>query len=354
MKDQIQIVSWLLTRRCNLACSYCKIIDNYAGSPLSYPSIGHYFKQEMTTEYVIETLKKIHKHNQYAFHIFYGGEPLLRHDLAEIINFCNKEDIGYTIITNNSDGVQPLIKNLLDKVDHIQGITSSIDPMILDKTVNKNTDRYKKCIAGLERLKQFKGKINDIVAEITVDNKSIDYLYDLVKLLSDMGINSDITTVDIAKNRYYDFSTITDEKVLVPKSQKVKDIFQKIIDDKLDVHMAETLLPKIYDILPANLDCGIEKNVHNMTIDADGSVRLCLRLRGVMTPNMKAYDCIDDNGNLHFSYKEFIRIDKKNYCKGCNWTCMCMSKILIEEEDNVDNLIHKEKRDERNSNFRRK
>lgn len=341
MKNKIQIVSWLLTRKCNLHCSYCRIVKDYE-KPISYPSIKYYHQQEMSTEYVIETLKKLKLHNPDAFHIFYGGEPLLRRDLAEIINFCNKENIHYTIITNNSDAIQPLIEKLLNDVDHIEGITSSVDPMILDKSEDMNTDRYKKCVAGLERLQQFKGKIKDIVAEITVDNKSIDYLYDLVKMLTDMGINSDITTVDIAKNKYYDFSTVTDESILVPKSDKVKDIFQKIVDDKLNVHMAETLLPKIYDILPANLDCGIEDNIHNMTIDADGSARLCLRIRGLMTPNIKAYDCIHSNGELHFAYKEFIKLDKRKHCLGCNWTCMEMSKILSDEEDSVDNLIHKE------------
>jgi len=341
MKNKIQIVSWLLTRKCNLHCSYCRIVKDY-DKPLSYPNMKHYHHQEMSTEYVIETLKKLKLHNPDAFHIFYGGEPLIRKDLAEIINFCNKENIHYTIITNNSDAIQPLIEKLLNDVEHIEGITSSVDPMILDKSEDKDSDRYKKCVAGLERLQQFKGKIKDIVAEITVDNKSIDYLYDLVKMLTDMGINSDITTVDIAKSKYYDFSTITDESILVPKSDKVKEIFQKIVDDKLNVHMAETLLPKIYDILPANLDCGLENNVHNMTIDADGSLRMCLRIRGIMIPNMKAYDSIMDNGELHFAYKEFLSIDKRNHCRGCNWSCPIMSLIISKQEDNIDNLIHKE------------
>ncbi len=343
MKDKIQIVSWLLTRRCNLDCSYCRIVKDY-DKPLSYPSIKHYHQQEMSVKYVIATLKKLKIHNPEAFMLFYGGEPTLFKGLAEIINFCNKENIHYTIITNNSDGIQSLIKKLLEDVEYIEGITSSVDPMILDKSEDKNSDRYKKCVAGLERLQQFKGKIKDIVAEITVDNKSIDYLYDLVKMLTDMGINSDITTVDISKNKYYDFSNVIDESILVPKTDKVKAIFQKIIDDKLDVHMADTLLMKIWEGLPANFDCEIEKNVHNMTIDADGSLRLCLRCRGVTTPNLKAYDSILNNGDLHFAYKEFLTIDKRNHCLGCNWTCIFMSKILSVEGDSVNSLIHHDKR----------
>ncbi len=345
MKDQIQIVSWLLTRACNLKCSYCAIVKDYKEMPISYPKMKHYYKQEMTTEYVIKTLKRIKKHNPDAFHLWYGGEPLLRKDLAEIINYCNKEDIHYTIITNNSDAVQPMIEDLLENVEYIQGLTSSVDPLILDDKSLTDDDRYKKCVAGIERLQKYKGKINDLVAEITVDNTNIDHLYNLVKMLTDMGINSDITTVDIKKNPFYDFSNVDDESLLVQKSSKVKDIFQKIIDDKLDVHMADTLLMKIWNILPANLDCGLENNVHNMTIDADGSLRLCLRLRGIITPNMKAYDGIMENGKLHPIYKEMIKIDKKNYCQGCCWTCMIMSKMLSEENEIVDNLIHKEKRD---------
>lgn len=344
MKDKIQIVSWLLTRKCNMDCSYCAIVKNYQGKPQSYPDLIHYHKQEMSTEYVIETLKKIKLHNPDAFHILYGGEPLLRKDLPDIINFCNKENIHYTIITNNSDGIQSLIDNLLDKVEYIEGITSSVDPLILDETADKSSDRYKKCVAGLERLQAFKGKIKDIVAEITVDNNSIKYLYDLVKMLTDMGINSDITTVDIKKNYYYDFSNVDDEKMLVQKSDRVRDIFQKIIDDKLDVHMADTLLMKIWEGLPANFDCEMEKSVHNMTIDADGSMRMCLRIRGVMTPNIKAYDCIMENGKLHPTYKEMIRIDKKNYCQGCCWSCILMSKMLSEDLEKIDNLIHTERR----------
>lgn len=345
LKNQIQIVSWLLTRKCNLNCSYCAIMRNYDGKPISYPDMNHYHKMEMTTEYIIETLKKIKKHNPNCFHLFYGGEPLLRKDLAEIINFCNENDIHYTIITNNSDAIQPMIKELLEKVEYIKGLTSSIDPLILDDNEDADTDRYKKCVAGLTRLKKYKDSIKDLVAEITVDNTNIDHLYNLVKMLTDEGINSDITVIDIAKTNFYDFSNVSDRSLLVQATEKVKRQFQKIIDDRLDAHMADILLPKIFDILPANMNCGIDENVHNMTIDADGSVRLCLRVRGCLTPNMKAYDAFfGDRCALHPSYIEMIAIDKRNYCNGCNWTCPIMSKLIIENDGNFEDLIHAEKR----------
>ena len=131
LMDKIQIVSLLLTRRCNLRCSYCAITRNYKGLPSKYPKLKYYYENEMSTETVIEILRRLKLHNPDIFIIIYGGEPLLRKDLPEIINFCNTNDINYTIITNNSDEVQPMMEELMLKTDYITGLTSSIDPLKL-------------------------------------------------------------------------------------------------------------------------------------------------------------------------------------------------------------------------------
>jgi len=95
--SKIHIVNWLLTRKCNLSCDYCAIVRNYKNKPKEYPDMDHYIKNEMSTNYIINMLSLFKNHNSDAFHIFYGGEPLLRKDLPEIINFCNNNSIHYTI-----------------------------------------------------------------------------------------------------------------------------------------------------------------------------------------------------------------------------------------------------------------
>ena len=129
MEDKIGIVNWLLTRRCNLSCSYCAIVKNYKGMPKEYPPMKHYLKSEMSTKFVLDALEKIQKHNPDCFHVMYGGEPMLRKDLPEIIKYCNENGIYYTIITNNTPEVQPLIENLFLQAGDIAGITSSVDPL---------------------------------------------------------------------------------------------------------------------------------------------------------------------------------------------------------------------------------
>jgi MoaA/NifB/PqqE/SkfB family radical SAM enzyme len=295
--NKIHIVNWLLTRRCNLHCDYCRIVKDYKNQPYKYPGMKWYIVNEMRECDVIKGLRKIKLHNPEAFHIFYGGEPLLIQDLYKIINYCNENEIHYTIISNNTEKVQPLMKDLFNKVSYVEGFTASIDPIIYQ---NKNNDIFKKSFLGFQKLKEYSSVIKDVVAEITVTNENLDYLEQLVSDLTKEGINSDITFVDIAKSPYYDFSNVETDDILVKKSADLRIIMNNIIEGNYNVHMKDTLLAKIYDILPSELDCGIEKDFHNMTVDSDGSIRMCLRCRSVATPeSFNLSNIIDENGNLN-------------------------------------------------------
>ncbi len=342
MENKIHIVNWLLTRKCNLNCSYCAITKNYKNKPAEYPNMKYYIENEMSTEYIIEGLKKLKKHNPDCFHIFYGGEPFLRSDLPEIINYCNKKNIHYTIITNNSPGIQDSIETLLSSVDYIQGLTSSIDPLYKDK----NTDQSKKSYYGMSQLISLRPYIKDLVAEMTISNENVKYLYQTVKELSEHNINTDITFIDISKSPYYDFSNITDKNLLVHNSDILKEQLQLIRNDKLDAHMLGIHMDKVLEILPSNLDCKIENNLHNITIDADGSIRLCLRIRGVNTPKYIKLNnrLFDKNMQIIQFAKSSIILDKIKFCRKCNWTCMGMSNLISKGKSNINELAHLEKR----------
>lgn len=348
--SQIRIVNWLLTRKCNLKCDYCAIVRDYEAKPYRYPDMSHYIKNEMTTEVVLETLKKLKVHNPNIFHIFYGGEPLLRPDLPDIINYCNDNEIYYTIISNNTPEIQPLLKKLFNKVDHIEGFTSSVDPIFNEIGVNE--DSVKKSIEGLKRLKEIQaaGSVKDVVAEITVMNHNQHLLYKLVSDLSDEEIYSDITFVDIAKSPYYDFSNVKDKSVLVKPSFYLSVMFQALlIDDALLIHMKDLLLPEMFDTLPSNFDCELENGIHNLTIDADGSIRLCLRIRGISTPTFNVDYLFDQTYPELISSGVFnaIKADKEQYCKLCNHSCLMMSKYIDETNKEVDDLVHSDKREDK-------
>lgn len=343
--NQIRIVNWLLTRRCNLSCDYCAIVKNYKMMPMEYPLMKHYHENEMPTEVIITALGRMKRHNPDMFHIFYGGEPMLRKDLHDIVNYCNKHDIHYTIISNNTDEVQPLITNLLSKVEYIAGFTSSVDPH--DASADLSKDRYKKSSLGLERLKEFQrsGRFKDIVAEITVMKENIHLLYDLVKELSENKIYSDITFIDIGKNYYYDFSNIRTVQPLLYPTYEVAETLIKIQNDPtLLVHMKDILFSQMFNSLPSEFDCGIEKGLHNITVDADGTMRLCLRIRGVTTPLIRVSEIFDSKYEITKKLNDAIFIDKERMCQKCNHSCLMMSKYINETKSGVNDLVHFNKR----------
>lgn len=347
MMDKIQIVNWLLTRRCNLKCSYCRIVKDYKSKPGIYPNMKYYSDNEMSTMDVINGLKKLKKHNPDSFHIFYGGEPTLREDLAQIINYCNDNDIYYTIISNNTNESKRLMTKLLNDVSEIRGFSASVDPVIFTPE-RRNTHIYQKSWNGLEKLTEYSKIIKDVVAEITVTNSNLRYLYPLVKELTKRGINSSITFIDISRSFYYDFSNIIDKNILVNKTKLLKDTFDKIIEDNLNVHMKETLLPMIYEHLPSNYDCKIEKNFHNLCVDADGTIRLCLRIKGNAVPfHFNINNLLNDDGILNENLTQWVNYDKTRYCHKCNWTCPMMSEMISNNQDNSKNLVHLDARDKK-------
>jgi MoaA/NifB/PqqE/SkfB family radical SAM enzyme len=347
---KIRIVNWLLTRKCNLKCNYCAIVKDYNNMPSSYPPMGYYIQNEMSTQTVIDALGKFKIHNKDIFHIFYGGEPLLRKDLPEIINYCNTNNIHYTIISNNTPAVQPLLIRLFEKVEKVKGFTSSVDPVIFENCIDAD-DRIKKSIEGFNRLKEMKesGLIDDVVAEITVMNNNQQYLHKLIKELSRIGIYSDITFVDIKKSPYYDFSNVEDETILVKPTFELAKTLLDILNDDLLVHMKDILLSKMFNTLPSNYDCELEKGIHNVTVDADGSMRLCLRIKGALTKHVNVLELFDNDKNLQLVNDKFVSLikkDKSRYCRLCNHSCLMMSKYIDDTETGNDDLIHKELRED--------
>lgn len=333
--DTIHIANVLLTRRCNLSCSYCNIVRNYPGMPSEYKRMQDYGNSELTGEQWIQIFQRLYKNNPNVFFIIYGGEPFVYEDLWKIIDYCNKNGIYYTVISNNTDYVQDRIKEVYEKCGPYRGFTSSVDP-IVSKTIPGQVEFSKsekgkfyiteKSNKGLVRLAEMKRKgwVEDAVAEITIMRSTIPFLYDTVKRLSELNIYSSITTLDNPKNEFYDFARVLDLTEMVQKDSGIKEEFDKIKADKsLLVHMPE-LLDEVYNMLPSNGDCGLEKEIHNVTIDADGTFRLCLRIRGVYSPGLKLDSVIDVNGKVLPFFKSAIGQDKKEYCKGCNWTCACV------------------------------
>ena len=341
MVDKIKIANYLLTRKCNLSCDYCRIclsnLHDWPLRPSKYPTKKYFIENEKDGYYWNNLSDLLLLHNPDIFIILYGGEIFLHPDHISIINHLNDINANYTIITSANPEIQPLILKMFEEVGPVKGFTCSIDPgFYLCKSTDKkeidNDELYKSC-TGFKFLKYLieKGLVLDPVAEITADDKNIFLLEDTVKLLSENGITSSITCLDNSHNNNYDFSNIDNPKCVPRKHKTIREIFDKLKASDYKIHMKDTILDTLYEALPSQYNCKLEQDIHNITIDSDGLLRLCLRIRGYRCKYL-AVDMFNvEDGSLSEYFKEDIYnamvADKYSYCTGCNWTCPMMSKI---------------------------
>ena len=146
------IVSWHITYRCNLRCRYCGFWENSM--------------EELDTQSVFKIIDQLASSGT-KFIIFTGGEPLLRQDLSEIIEYCKLKDIYVSI---NSNGV--LIKEQFHKIKQVDSIKLSLDGSM---------------------------EINDSVRGFGAYDKVIEAL----RICKDNGIDTSITTVISSSNVSY-------------------------------------------------------------------------------------------------------------------------------------------------------
>ena len=89
MTENMLIVSWQLTRRCNLECQYC-FTD-------SCPSLNA--DKELSTEECFSVIEKLKASFPDCMLILTGGEPLLRKDIFEI---CNRASENFFIVIGSN------------------------------------------------------------------------------------------------------------------------------------------------------------------------------------------------------------------------------------------------------------
>jgi MoaA/NifB/PqqE/SkfB family radical SAM enzyme len=291
---------------------------------------------EMSTKRVITLLEQFKTYNPNIFHIFYGGEPFMRDDIIDIVRFCNVNDINYTVISNCTNDVQPKIEEVIEQTG-LKGLTGSVDPSILTEPL-KTHSQMKSSQAFMFLVKMKRKYDIDVVAEVTMTKKSLKDTYALIKLLSSCGIYSSLTAIDINKNHRYDFSAYSDRKHLIKNSRKLMGLYKNLIEDtSLLIHMKDIIIDPLFQHIDSTYDCGMggestEAEIHNLTIDADGSFRTCLRLNGLQMNKIKDTN-IFIYGHLHPLLLTYMRSDKRNYCRGCNHTCVMMSKYANDNDE---------------------
>jgi len=298
---------FFLTRKCNLNCKYCYVVDNN--------------KRELSTKGVKRVIDKLHSMGIRLI-AFCGGEPTIRKDFPEILEYANKKGIITYFTTNgvllNKEYIDELARTGVDMIE------LSIDSIIPFEVSKKDYSRSKEVLDLLLKAREKYGF--GLKTNLVITKKNLDSVVDTIKLVNDYGIPM---TVALIGYNLYNNKPEDESLYFTDKKSKAKLI--RLIDELIQMKNegAKLLNPVVYyekakDFVNGEITWDCKAGKYNFAVDCDGSVILCAFLKS-MNKNV-----LSINRDFFKDNKE--RFDKViNDCiKKCCSNCLISSSYLVE------------------------
>ncbi len=173
----LRVLFFEITSRCNARCEHC-------GS-----SCGDFVpKDEITGEEIKKVLRDVAAHYDPKLVMLNitGGEPLVRKDLFELMDYATKLGFYWGMTTNGMLIDEEVVKKIVDT--KMYSISVSIDGMKeLHESFRKVPGSFEKIIHGLKLMKECPS-IGVLQVTTCVNKKNIDQLEDIYQLLKELGI----------------------------------------------------------------------------------------------------------------------------------------------------------------------
>lgn len=260
----IHIISWQLTRKCNLKCEYC-----YTDSSPSVNTAKELSTEECFT--IIKQLKNTPGIAKNPMLIITGGEPLLRKDIFEIVKKAASEDFYVVLGTNGG----PLTdENIAQLKHHIKGISVNIDYVKALAGFPELNRAAASKIAAVKRLNKHKFPF---IINTTIHKENIPQLKDIAQFALDNGAHSlnlfSLVPTGRGNNLYDTTKSEHDEAI------------EKILDIKNKYNGKLSIITKCAPHINARM---FAKNPENIRMfEGSGGC-----------PAAKSYMCITPEGNV--------------------------------------------------------
>ncbi|MHA1266397.1 MAG: radical SAM protein [Candidatus Helarchaeota archaeon] len=177
---------WTMTNNCNFLCNYC---SNHRGG--KYPLLYREgLSKDLTTEQGMQLIK-IMKNSSAIY--FCGGEPTLRKDLPELLEYSTKQNMFNMINTNGSlIGdllLKPRYKNFLDQMDVIIISLDSLDIAQLSEMYQVKEPIARKVLRNLLALRILQNFAPfKLVANTVITKETIEESFDILDWCNDLHI----------------------------------------------------------------------------------------------------------------------------------------------------------------------
>jgi len=303
-----------LTRKCNLACQYCKIIKTT-------------LPEELTTGQWIEAFDILESLGIRFVNIA-GGEPTILKGLGSMINHLNNEtSMRYSVVSNSMFNDRKL-DELVDA--GLRTFVASVD-VIEDDADDLGSIR--KSGAGLRMLHKLKERgVPELCGNIVITGQNIDKVMPVVRHLNDNGFWVSVCPIVWGKGDNWEEIEKADESTRLTAAHKGK--LEEIADELLEMKRNGGLILSTENYIRNMATFGIsgswkcyqeKKSLYppRLFIDADGSIMSCINYRGKTS---RKYSIFDFRNPL--IYEEFISQwwQDVSDCAGCYWSTMVMAK----------------------------
>lgn len=172
-KEKAPLVTlWLnVTNACNLRCVHCHV------------SSGMPFKNEMTTQEMVHIIDEASELGLKEL-VISGGEPLVRSDILDIVDYAAQHIDKVTVITNGTL-ITDEIAETLSKLD--TEIQVSLDGARKETHESiRGRGTYQKTIEGIRKLVKAGARCR---TAMTIMKRNMDEMYEIAELSKSMGVN---------------------------------------------------------------------------------------------------------------------------------------------------------------------
>jgi len=285
-------LSHMITSKCDCMCATCR-----------YWTLGE--RDEMTMNEVCKMLDEARSAGMTDY-IVWGGEPLLRSDLPQVVKHANSIGLDVTLLTNGS--------RLADRIEEIAGelygIIVSIDhpePKMHDKLRRQN-GIFDKAVEGIKLAKSFE-QLN-IFINCVISKANVDQLEEMVKLAERLDVKITFEMMEVVKGY--------NERLALSR-EETTSAMQKLI------HLKEEGRPIANSIAyfesvgnHSGYVCHVPKVL--VTVEWDGKVRVCSTIAEEAKPKGNF-----ELGNVKLEplSKIFKSEEYEKYVKAAERCCKC-------------------------------
>jgi MoaA/NifB/PqqE/SkfB family radical SAM enzyme len=257
---QSRAVGINLTRRCNLACDYCRIVDNSREK----------FENELTVDQWKAIIGRFAEHG-YQHFVFTGGEPTVYRGLDELVRWTSERAMT-SLISNTTF----LDEARFESLRHLDFITFSFDTMNADDAVFEKNPRRRLALIA-EQCRR-----HDITpsAIVTVTSKNLDEVEPMVRALDDVGITAMLSLIHSDPDPGFDFRNHTPELEFrteedLARLEALAERLKQLKREGVGVAETDSFLDHMDDYARGRFQIDCPAADPFFTIDYDGRIKAC-------------------------------------------------------------------------------